>query len=74
VRFHATREGVENFLERERAQLPLWLVVGFGAGIASWFALDGPSEWLAAICVGAGLAVGAFSLEGGRPPADDHHL
>jgi competence protein ComEC len=46
--------------------LPLWLVVGFGAGIASWFALDGPSEWLAAICVGAGLAVGAFSLEGGR--------
>jgi competence protein ComEC len=66
VRFHATREGVESFLERERAQLPLWLVVGFGAGIASWFALDGSSEWMAVICIGAGLAVAGFSFEGGR--------
>ena len=66
VRFHATREGVESFLERERAQLPLWLVVGFGAGIASWFALDGSVEWLAVICIGAGLAVAGFSFEGGR--------
>jgi hypothetical protein len=35
---------VESFLERERGQLPSWLVVGFGAGIASWFALDGPTS------------------------------
>jgi len=58
--------GGESFLERERAQLPLWLVVGFGAGIASWFALDGSGEWLAVICIGAGLAVAGFSFEGGR--------
>ena len=38
ARFHATCEGVESFLERARGQLPSWLVVGFGAGIASWFA------------------------------------
>jgi competence protein ComEC len=57
---------VESFLERERAQLPLWLVAGFGAGITSWFALDGPREWLAIICIGAGLALAAFSFEGGR--------
>ena len=45
ARFSATREGVERFLERERGQLPLWLVVGFGAGIASWFA-PGPASRL----------------------------
>ena len=66
VRFRATREGVESFLERERGQLPAWLVVGFGAGIASWFALDGPGEWLAVICLGAGLAITGFVFEGGR--------
>lgn len=60
VRFHATREGVESFLERERGQLPSWLIVGFGAGIASWFALDGPGEWLAVLCLGAGLAIAGF--------------
>jgi hypothetical protein len=42
------------------------LVVGFGAGIASWFALDGSGEWLAVIYIGAGLAVAGFSFEGGR--------
>ena len=62
----ATREGVESFLERERAQLPLWLVAGFGTGIASWFALGGPREWLAIICIGAGLAISGFLFEGGR--------
>ena len=66
ARFSATREGVERFLERERGQLPLWLVVGFGAGIASWFALDRPADWIAVICLGAGLALAGFPLEGGR--------
>ncbi len=66
ARFSATREGVERFLERERGQLPLWLVVGFGAGIASWFALDRPADWIAVICLGAGLALAGFALEGGR--------
>lgn len=66
TRFDAAREGVEAFLEQERGQLPLWLVVGFGAGIASWFALDGFREWLAILCVGAALGVGGFSFEGGR--------
>jgi competence protein ComEC len=66
VRIRATRAGVEGFLERERAQLPSWLVVGFGAGIASWFALDGPAEWLAVLCMGAALAIAGFVFEGGR--------
>lgn len=57
---------MESFLERERGQLPLWLVVGFGAGIASWFALDDSQAWLAIIFVGLGGAVGGFSFDGGR--------
>ena len=66
ARFLGTREGVEGFLERERGQLPSWLVVGFGAGIASWFALDGRSEWLAVLCLSIGLAIAAFVFEDGR--------
>jgi len=66
ARFHATREGVEGFLERERGQLPLWLAVGFGAGIGTWFAFSGPSAWAAVICFGLGMAIGGFALDGGR--------
>jgi len=66
ARFHATREGVESFLERERAQLPLWLAVGFGAGIATWFAFGRPGEWTAVICTGIGMGIGGFVLDGGR--------
>ena len=61
-----TREGVESFLEHERGQLPLWLVAGFGAGIASWFALDYAEGWLAVILIGCGAAIGGFSFDGGR--------
>ena len=67
ARFSATREGVESFLERERGQLPLWLVVGFGAGIASWFALGRP-ERVAGRHVprGSALAIAGFAFDGGR--------
>ena len=34
----ALRARVESLLEAEREQLPLWVVVAFGAGIAAWFA------------------------------------
>ncbi|WP_395623025.1 ComEC/Rec2 family competence protein [Sphingomonas daechungensis] len=66
ARFSASREEVEHFLERERGQLPLWLVASFGMGIAFWFALNGPREWLAVICLGAGAAVAGFSFGTGR--------
>ena len=66
ARIQTAREGVESFLERERGQLPLWLAVGFGAGIASWFALDDSQAWLAVILVGLGAAVAGFSFDGGR--------
>src|SRR5215213_7923148 len=39
TRISALHEKLERLLERERAQLPPWLAVGFGSGIAAGFAL-----------------------------------
>src|SRR3954464_4736617 len=66
ARVGATREEVESFLERERGQLPLWLVAGVGAGIAAWFALSGPGQWSALLLLASGAAVGGFAADGGR--------
>ncbi len=60
------RERVEAFLERERAQLPPWFVVGFGVGIAAWFVLDTPTQWLAFLAIAGGIAVAGFTARGGR--------
>ena len=62
----AGRERIEAFLETERAQLPPWLVVGFGTGIAGWFQLSEPRQWIALIAAAAGLSAIAFALRGGR--------
>ena len=66
ARIEAARDRVEALLEHERAQLPLWFVVGLGGGIAAWFALDGPRQWTAFLCLAAGLAVAGFAARGGR--------
>jgi len=66
TRFGAVRERVEDFLERERGQLPPWFVVGFGAGIAAWFTLDQPRHWAVFLCASGALALTGFSLRGGR--------
>ena len=64
--FSAAREGVEAFLERERAQLPPWFVVGFGTGIAAWFVLDTPTQWLALLAIAGAVAIAGFTARGGR--------
>ena len=66
AQFSAARERIEAFLEAERAQLPPWFVVGFGTGIAAWFALDTPMQWLALVALGGGGAIAGFALRGGR--------
>jgi competence protein ComEC len=66
ARFSAAAEGLEKLLEAERAQLPPWLVVGFGAGIAAWFALPGPQQWQAFLCLAAALALIGFAVGSGR--------
>src|SRR6476659_4638237 len=64
TRFSALHEGVERLLEIERAQLPPWFVVGFGGGIAAWFALDNRDEWQAFLCLAAAACLIGFSLHG----------
>ena len=64
--FSAAGEGLEKLLEAERAQLPPWVVVGFGAGIGAWFSLPDPQQWKAFLCVAAALALIGFALGSGR--------
>lgn len=52
--------GIEQRLEREREQLPLWVPVAFGSGIAAWFLLPNEWQWLA-FC-SAALAVASLAL------------
>jgi competence protein ComEC len=54
-------------LEAERDQLPLWLPVALGGGIAAWFVLDEPMQWIAAMLALAGIALAAIAVgHGGR--------
>jgi competence protein ComEC len=64
TRISALHGEVERFLEAERAQLPPWFVVGFGAGIAAWFVIAGPQGWQAFLCVS--LAIALIGLAIGR--------
>jgi competence protein ComEC len=57
---------LEQRLEAERAQLPPWFVIGFGSGIAAWFALGSSVEWRAFLCLAAGSAVAGLILIPGR--------
>jgi competence protein ComEC len=66
ARFSAAGEGLEKLLEAERAQLPPWVVVGFGSGVAAWFALDQPVQWRAFLCIVAALTLIGFGLNRGR--------
>ena len=65
-RLPAIRDGIEEWLERERAQLPPWVAVGFGGGIAAWLAIDQPSGWAAFLCFASGVALAGFAVPGGR--------
>lgn len=58
---------LEEWLERERQQVPLWAPVALGAGIAAWFLLSNRLEWLGFCCASLGLACIALILpDGGR--------
>ena len=55
---------LERLLERERDQLPLWVPVALGCGIASWYVLANPAWWLAFVSLCGGL--GLFAAMTGR--------
>ena len=61
------RGRLETWLEAERDQLPLWLPVALGGGVAAWFALPDPARWSAfMLATGAGAALAASLAQGGR--------
>jgi competence protein ComEC len=62
TRFSALQEELEKLLEAEHAQLPPWFVIGFGSGIAAWFALGSVLEWQSFLCLAAALALIGFAL------------
>lgn len=69
-RVAAWRDALELRLEAERDRLPLWAPVALGGGVALWFLLPGPREWVAAIFVALAGAAGALAMaRGGRAPA-----
>jgi competence protein ComEC len=48
---------IELWLEKERDQLPLWLPVALGCGIAAWFLLPLRQDWIGFIAGSLALAV-----------------
>ena len=65
--FERARNGLETWLEAERDQLPLWLPVALGGGVALWFVLPDPRRWIAAVLVLAAVALLAVAVSrGGR--------
>lgn len=52
----------EQFLAASRFERGLWLVVAFASGIALWFTLTNPWQWLGAITLALALALGAAAV------------
>ena len=50
------------WLERERDQLPLWVPVALGSGIAAWFRLANPAWWLAFVSLCGAVALFAIIM------------
>lgn len=59
------RAALENWLEHERDQLPLWLPVGLGVGITAWLLLAEPRLWIAFLLISGGVALGGIAMPGG---------
>jgi competence protein ComEC len=56
---------VETRLDAERDQLPLWIPVGLGIGIAAWFILPDGRSWTAFLLAAAGLGLLPLALAPG---------
>lgn len=53
---------IEAWLEAERHQLPLWVPVALGSGIAAWFVIPVREGWIAFLCATLAVAAGALAL------------
>lgn len=59
-------DSLEQWLEAERDQLPVWLPVALGTGIALWFAVPTPRGWGVAILLALSVALGGLAMGAGR--------
>jgi len=55
--FPSATAWIETRLDAERDQLPLWVPVAVGLGIAAWFRLPGSRLWIAFLLLAAALAL-----------------
>lgn len=55
-------ERLEALFDAERDQLPLWLPVGLGVGIAAWFTLPDPGSWSGFLALAVALMLAVLSL------------
>jgi len=62
--FRQAQATIERWLEAERAQLPLWLPVALGAGIAAWFLLPDALRWAGFMIGAAAMAILGIALPG----------
>ena len=53
---------LEHWLDRERDQLPLWLPVGVGSGVAAWLTLRDPRQWAIALLLLVALGLATLAL------------
>ena len=66
ARISAVSDRIEQFLEAERSQLPLWFVVAFGLGIGAWQWLPDPRHWTAFIVLALAMACAGIAAGRGR--------
>lgn len=58
---------IERWLEAERDQLPLWIPIMLGTGVAAWFVLPDAARWTGFIAFALSIALaGAVVMRGGR--------
>jgi len=57
---------IEQWLDRERDQLALWLPVALGCGIAGWFIIPTKEGWIALVLALAAAAICAAMMGQGR--------
>lgn len=60
---------LEALAEAERGQLPLWMPVALGAGIAAWFLLPGRGAWVAFLLLALAVALAGLVLPWGTRTA-----
>jgi competence protein ComEC len=63
--FCALSARLESLADAERDQLPLWLPVGLGAGIAAWFLLPDRAAWTAFLLLDAAFLLACLALGAG---------